>query len=98
MPGELSALVKISLAKWNRSVSMRMRIAGFCPPMVENAEMILVTHPFGNANVRALMETLSQAGLLERFVTTLGWSKSSYPYLSDHIRGKLRRNYALPAE
>jgi glycosyltransferase involved in cell wall biosynthesis len=60
--------------------------------------MILLTHPFGNANVRAVLQALFSAGLLERFVTTLGWSKDSYPYLSDHIRGKLRRNYALPAE
>jgi len=66
--------------------------------MDDCAEMILVTHPFGNANVRAVLETFSQADLLERFVTTLGWSKSSYPYLSDHIRGKLRRNYAIAAE
>jgi glycosyltransferase involved in cell wall biosynthesis len=60
--------------------------------------MILLTHPFGNANVRAVLQTLFAAGLLERFVTTLGWSKDSYPELSDHIRGKLRRNYALPAD
>ncbi|MEY2484756.1 MAG: hypothetical protein QOH39_404 [Verrucomicrobiota bacterium] len=60
--------------------------------------MVLLTHPFGNANVRAVLDALQGAGLLERFVTTLGWSKSSYPYLSDHIRGKIRRNYELPAE
>src|SRR3979411_1505131 len=59
--------------------------------------MILLTHPFGNVNVRAVLQALWSAGLLEKFVTTLGWSKDSYPYLSDHIRGKLRRNYALPA-
>jgi glycosyltransferase involved in cell wall biosynthesis len=60
--------------------------------------MILLTHPFGNANVRAVLQALWSAGLLEKFVTTLGWSKDSYPYLSDHIRGKLRRNYALPVD
>jgi glycosyltransferase involved in cell wall biosynthesis len=60
--------------------------------------MVLLVHPFGNANVRAVLEALEEAGLLQRFVTTLGWSKFSYPELSDHIRGKLRRNYALPAE
>src|ERR1700731_77402 len=60
--------------------------------------MILLTHPFGNANVRAVLQALFSAGLLEKFFTTLGWSKDSYPYLSDHIRGKLRRNYALPAD
>jgi len=60
--------------------------------------MIVLTHPTGNANVRAVLDALEQAGLLARFVTTLGWSKVSYPQLSDHIHGKLRRNYALPAD
>ncbi len=60
--------------------------------------MVLLVHPFGNANVRAVLQALEEAGLLSRFVTTLGWSTSSYPALSDHIRGKLRRNYPLPAD
>ena len=60
--------------------------------------MVLVIHPFGNANVRAVLQAFEEAGLLSRFVTTIGWSKYSYPELSDHIRGKLRRNYPLPAE
>jgi glycosyltransferase involved in cell wall biosynthesis len=60
--------------------------------------VIVLTHPTGNANVRALLEAFYAKGMLERFVTTLAWSKSSHPYLSDHIRGKLRRNYALPDE
>ena len=60
--------------------------------------MILVVHPFGNANVRAVLQAFEQDRLLSRFVTTIGWSKYSYPELSDHIRGKLRRNYPLPAE
>jgi glycosyltransferase involved in cell wall biosynthesis len=60
--------------------------------------MILLTHPTGNANVRAVLDSLDQAGMLARFVTTVGWSKSSYPFLSDKIHGKLRRNYALPAD
>src|SRR3954451_16947057 len=60
--------------------------------------MVLLVHPFGNANVRAVLQALEEAGLLSRFVTTIGWSKSSYPQLSDHIRGKLRRNYPLPAD
>jgi glycosyltransferase involved in cell wall biosynthesis len=60
--------------------------------------MIVVSHPTGNANVRALLDTLQCEDLLAKFVTTLAWSESSYPFLSDHIRGKLRRNYALPAE
>src|SRR5215213_9768145 len=60
--------------------------------------MVLLVHPFGNANVRAVLQALERDGLLARFVTTLGWSNQSYPELSDHIRGKLRRNYPLPAE
>src|ERR1700752_3865553 len=60
--------------------------------------MVVFVHPFGNANVRAVVQALEDAGLLARFVTTLGWSKFSYPELSDHIRGKLRRNYPLPGD
>ena len=60
--------------------------------------MVVLIHPFGNANVRAVLDALNNAGLLERFVTTVGWSKKTYPYLSDHIHGKLRRHYALPAD
>jgi len=60
--------------------------------------MVLLTHPFGNANVRAALDALSRAGLLTRFVTTIGWSKNSYPGLAKKIRGKLRRNYGLPAD
>jgi glycosyltransferase involved in cell wall biosynthesis len=60
--------------------------------------VIVLIHPTGNANVRAVLETFYAEEMLARFVTTLAWSKSSHPYLSDHIRGKLRRNYALPDE
>ena len=60
--------------------------------------MIVLTHPTGNANVRAVLEALEHAGLLARFVTTLGWSEVSYPQLASRIRGKLRRNYQLPAD
>jgi glycosyltransferase involved in cell wall biosynthesis len=60
--------------------------------------MVIVTHPFGNSAVRALLQALEEANLLARFVTSLGWSKYSYPFLSERIQGKLRRNYAVPAE
>src|SRR5437763_10720372 len=73
-------------------------IAAFLPANGQADRMILVVHPFGNANVRAVLQAFEHARLLSRFVTTLGWSKFSYPELSDHIRGKLRRNYPLPAE
>lgn len=60
--------------------------------------MVLLVHPFGNANVRALLDALHRSDLLARFVTTIGWSKNSYPGLTPKIRGTLRRNYELPAE
>src|ERR1700730_13645140 len=60
--------------------------------------MVLHVHPFGNANVRAVLEALKCPGLLTRFVTTVGWCEESYPTLATKIRGKLRRNYALPAD
>ncbi len=54
--------------------------------------MILLAHPFGNANVRAVLDALSRVDLLAKFVTTLGWSNE----LS--IAKQLpRRGYDLPA-
>jgi glycosyltransferase involved in cell wall biosynthesis len=54
--------------------------------------MILVAHPFGNANVRALLETLHEQKLLAKFLTTLGWSNES-------LLARLpRRGYNLPNE
>jgi glycosyltransferase involved in cell wall biosynthesis len=60
--------------------------------------MTLLIHPTGNANVRAVLEALERAGMLVKFLTTIGWSRSSHPLLAERIRGKLRRNYALPDE
>ena len=60
--------------------------------------MIVLTHPTGNANVRAVLEALERAGFLARFVTTIGWSEVSYPDLAARIHGKLRRNYRVPAD
>lgn len=39
--------------------------------------MIVVAHPFGNANVRALLAALLEKGLLAKYVTTLGWSRQA---------------------
>ena len=39
--------------------------------------MILLAHPFGNANVRAVLQAADEADLLARYVTTVGWSKDS---------------------
>ena len=61
--------------------------------------MILVTHPFGNANVRAVLAALDQAGLLAKFLTTLGWSQGSplLQALSANLRAEMtRRGYDLP--
>ena len=44
--------------------------------------MILLVHPFGNANVRAVLRTAEDAGLLARYVTTLGWSTESPLFLA----------------
>jgi glycosyltransferase involved in cell wall biosynthesis len=61
--------------------------------------MILLTHPFGNANVRAVLAALDRADLLAKFVTSLGWSKSS-PFLQalpEDLRAQMmRRAYDVP--
>ncbi|MFL6567621.1 MAG: glycosyltransferase family 4 protein, partial [Chthoniobacterales bacterium] len=54
--------------------------------------MILVAHPFGNANVRALLEALHEQKLLAKFLTTLGWSNESL------LARFPRRGYNLPNE
>ncbi len=63
--------------------------------------MILLTHPFGNANVRAVLHALHEANLLAKYVTALGWSNHS-PWLAllpGALRAKLaRRGYGLPNE
>lgn len=63
--------------------------------------MILVAHPFGNENVRAVLRTLEQAGLLAKFVTALGWSRQSSMLgsLPPNLRSQLeRRAYELPPD
>ncbi len=63
--------------------------------------VILVAHPFGNANVRAVLAALHEQGLLAKYVTALGWSRTS-PLLSfvpERQRQELaRRSYDLPPE
>jgi glycosyltransferase involved in cell wall biosynthesis len=60
--------------------------------------MILAVHPFGNANVRAVLAALDQADQLGRFLTTLGWSNTS-PFLQalpQNLRAEMmRRGYDL---
>ncbi|MEY2484084.1 MAG: hypothetical protein QOK24_2612 [Verrucomicrobiota bacterium] len=61
--------------------------------------MILLSHPTGNANVRAVLEALDGAGLLAMFVTTVGWSGSSplLRTLPENLRPQMaRRGYNLP--
>ena len=63
--------------------------------------MILVAHPFGNANVRAVLEALHASGLLARYVTALGWSEQSrlLGLAPASVRRSLaRRSYRLPPE
>ncbi len=40
--------------------------------------MIAVAHPFGNANVRALLAAFEEAGLLAKFFTTIAFGRRSY--------------------
>jgi len=61
--------------------------------------MILLVHPFGNANVRAVLAALDRTERLAKFLTTLGWSNSS-PFLQalpENWRAEMmRRGYDLP--
>lgn len=61
--------------------------------------MILLVHPFGNANVRAVLAALDGANRLGKFMTTLGWSTSS-PILEaipqNLRREMMRREYEVP--
>ncbi|MEY2492585.1 MAG: hypothetical protein QOH24_1536, partial [Verrucomicrobiota bacterium] len=61
--------------------------------------MILVVHPFGNQNVRAVLAALDHANRLGKFLTTLGWSNSSplLQALPKNLRVEMiRRGYDLP--
>lgn len=62
--------------------------------------MTLLTHPFGNANVRALLSALYRADKLARFITALGWSNESTALRLLPLRRRAqlaRRGYDLPA-
>ena len=61
--------------------------------------MILLVHPFGNANVRAVLAALDRTDRLAKFLTTLGWSNSSpmLQALPENFRAEMtRRGYDLP--
>ncbi|MFN2621922.1 MAG: glycosyltransferase family 4 protein [Chthoniobacterales bacterium] len=61
--------------------------------------MILLVHPFGNANVRAVLAALDRSDRLATFVTTLGWSNTSpiLQVLPEKLRAEMmRRGYDLP--
>jgi glycosyltransferase involved in cell wall biosynthesis len=61
--------------------------------------MIYLVHPFGNANVRAVLAALDTANRLGKFFTTLGWSNNSpiLEALPENLRGEMiRRGYDLP--
>ena len=63
--------------------------------------MIVVVHPTGNRNVRAILTGLFRAGLLSEFATTLAFHRSSVwlRYLPAGSRGELlRRAYDIPVE
>jgi hypothetical protein len=54
--------------------------------------MVLLAHPFGNANVRAVLEALHARGMLAKYVTALGWSEQAR--LLALAPAKLRRSLA----
>jgi glycosyltransferase involved in cell wall biosynthesis len=61
--------------------------------------MILLVHPFGNANVRAVLAALDRDNRLAKFVTTLGWSNGSpiLEALPENVLAEMRRReYDLP--
>src|SRR5256714_7225299 len=61
--------------------------------------MILLVHPFGNANVRAVLAALDRSDRLAKFITTLGWSNTSpiLRALPKKLRAEMmRRGYDLP--
>lgn len=60
--------------------------------------MILISHPHGNANVRAVLDTLNRRQWLSHFITTLGWSSENILYrkLPSSLKKNLsRRTYHL---
>ena len=61
--------------------------------------MVLLIHPFGNANVRGVLAALDGANQLAKYLTTLGCSRNS-PFLQalpQSLRDEfLRRGYDLP--
>ena len=63
--------------------------------------MVVVAHPFGNANVRAVVNALNTSGSLARFITTIGWSRSAawLQLLPSLVTRRLeRRSYDLPPD
>ncbi|HEX8076526.1 MAG TPA: glycosyltransferase family 4 protein, partial [Chthoniobacterales bacterium] len=61
--------------------------------------MILLLHPFGNANVRAVLSALDREDRLAKFFTTLGWSNGSplLQALPEKLRAEMkRRGYEVP--
>ena len=63
--------------------------------------MILLAHPSGNANVRAVLHALQEVGQLAKFITALGWSSHGplLRALPPTLRRTLaRRSYDLPNE
>lgn len=62
---------------------------------------ILMTHPTGNNNVRAVMESLTRANMLAEFNTTISVNAQArwLNYLGTNLRNQLlRRNFRLPEE
>ena len=65
-------------------------------PDGDGRAMILLTHPTGNANLRAVADALERGGMLQRLVTTIGWTANSSSAFPNKVQSKLRRTYAVP--
>ena len=62
--------------------------------MTGSFERFVVSHPTGNAFVRALLNQLSHHNQLEKFFTTIGAGEGATPWITSFCREK--RSYAIP--
>ena len=62
--------------------------------MTGSFERFVVSHPTGNAFVRALLNQLNSQNQLEKFFTTIGAGEGANPWITSFCREK--RSYAIP--
>src|SRR4051812_43308945 len=62
---------------------------------------VVLSHPTGNRNVRAILTSLAEAGMLARFKTTIATNPNSFLLrsLPDNIRNELmRRTFSISSK